>query len=94
MGPEESMNITLPHDLESCLADEAKRRGTTPELLAVHGLRQLFTPRGTEGNTAATLFEFLGNHVGAVAGASEALSEDCGRRFAEGLVAKQQSLKP
>ena len=36
--------ITLPPDLEGRLADDARRRGTTPELLALDGLRQLFAP--------------------------------------------------
>ncbi len=30
--------ITLPSDLEGRLDDEARRRGTTPELLALDGL--------------------------------------------------------
>jgi hypothetical protein len=34
--------ITIPADLEVRIAEEAKRRGTTPELVAVDGLRQLF----------------------------------------------------
>ena len=83
--------ITLPPDLESRLADAAHKRGTTPELLALDGLRQLFAPpsadNGTEGQ--GTLFDFLAGYIGTVAGAAEPYSEDCGRRFAEGLAEKQ-----
>jgi hypothetical protein len=78
--------ITLPPDLEGRLADEARRRGTTPELLALDGLRRLFTlPTADAGANGATLFDFLAGHVGAVAGSTEPLSEDCGVRFADGL---------
>jgi hypothetical protein len=38
--------ITLPPDLEDRLAEEAQRRGTTPELLAVDTLRKAFVPEG------------------------------------------------
>jgi hypothetical protein len=60
--------ITLPPDLESRLADEASRRGTTPELLALDGLRRLFAPRPDENAPAETLFDFLEGHIGTVAG--------------------------
>ncbi|MGI8982291.1 MAG: hypothetical protein ACR2FY_23925 [Pirellulaceae bacterium] len=83
--------ITLPPDLEGRLGDEARRRGTTTELLALDGLRQLFAPvpSGNGAEQHGTLFDFLAGYVGTVAGASETYSEDCGRRFTEGL-AKQQ----
>ncbi len=86
--------ITLPPDLESRLVDEALRRGTTPELLALDGLRRLFAPRPGEAVPADTLFDFLAGHIGAVAGTAELLSEDCGRRFAEGLTDKQRRGQP
>jgi hypothetical protein len=88
--------ITLPPDLEGRLADEARRRGTTPELLALDGLRQLFAPppTGNGAESSGTLFDFLAGYVGTVAGASEPYSEDCGRRFAEGLAEKQQRGRP
>jgi len=73
--------ITLPPDLESRLADEASRRGTTAELLALDGLRRLFAPQPD-------------GHIGTVAGTAEPLSEDCGRRFADSLADKQQRGRP
>ena len=86
--------ITLPADLESRLAAEAARRGTTPELLAVDGLLRLFSSRPDASAPTDTLFDFLAGHIGAVAGTAEPFSEDCGRRFAEGLVEKQQRVRP
>ena len=83
--------ITLPPDLAGRLADEARRHGTTPELLALDGLRRLFGPPSTESGAGhGTLFDFLVGYIGTVAGAAEAYSEDCGQRFAEGLADKQQ----
>jgi hypothetical protein len=84
--------ITLPPDLENRLADEASRRGTTPELLALDGLRRLFAPQLDGAAPAETLFDFLGGHIGVVAGTAEPLSEGCGRRFSEGLADKQKGL--
>ena len=86
--------ITLPPDLESRLTDEAARRGTTPELLALDGLRRLFSPQPDGVAPAGTLFDFLAGHIGAVSGTAELLSENCGRHFAEGLADKQQRVRP
>lgn len=86
--------ITLPPDLESCLADEAARRDTTPEQLALDGLRRLFAPRSDEAVPADTLFDFLAGHIGTVAGAAEPYSENCGRRFEESLTNKPQRMQP
>ena len=33
-----------------------------------------------------TLFDFLSDHIGAIDGTTEALSENCGQRFSEGLL--------
>jgi hypothetical protein len=86
--------ITLPPDLESRLAEEASRRGTSPELLALDGLRRLFAPRPDGAAPADTLFDFLAGHIGTVDGTTEPLSENCGRRFAEGLAAQHQRVRP
>jgi hypothetical protein len=84
--------ITLPPDLEKPLAEEARRQGTTPELLAVDCLRKQFVPATATDKPAEseTLFDFLSGYMGAVSGTTEALSENCGRRFAEGLDEKQR----
>ena len=83
--------ITLPPDLESRLADAALRRGATVEQLALDGLRGLFAAPSAENAAegGGTLFDFLAGYIGTVAGAAEPYSEDCGKRFAEGLAEKQ-----
>jgi hypothetical protein len=84
--------ITLPPEIEGPLAEEARKQGTTPELLAVDCLRKLFTPSPTveKPAEAKTLFDFLSGYIGTVNGTTEALSENCGQRFAQGLIEKQQ----
>ena len=84
--------ITLPPDLEKPLLEEARRLGTTPELLALDCLRRLFVPQMESGPSAPgeTLFDFLSGHIGKVNGTTEAWSENCGQRFADGLAEKHQ----
>ena len=84
--------ITLPPEIEGPLAEEARKQGTTPELLAVDSLRKLFVPSPTvrKPEINETLFDFLSGYVGTVSGTTEALSEHCGQRFARGLLEKQQ----
>ncbi len=84
--------ITLPPDLEERLAAEARRRGTTAEFLALDSLRRLFVPNGAGDEVVAgeSLFDDLSTYIGTVDGTSEALSEDCGRRLAEGLAERQR----
>ena len=73
------LTIEVPDELAAPLADQAARRGTTAEALALDHLRALvFPPPGS-------LLEFLGSRVGSVAGTGEAHSQDGGRRFADGL---------
>jgi hypothetical protein len=68
------------------LVEAARRHGTTPEQLAVESLRQLFIPpTRAEGDQAKSLYDFLAPHIGTISGSTEALSEDCGRKFADGL---------
>lgn len=78
--------ITLPADVEGPLAEEARRRGTTPERLAVDTLRSQFAPTvaaPSESPPAPNLADFLAGFVGLVAGSTEPLSERCGERHAE-----------
>ena len=85
--------ITLTPDIETPLKEQARRQGTTPEMLALDGLRQLFpsAESAPEGNPPGeTLRDFLNGYVGTVNGTTEALSENCGQRFAEGLAEKQK----
>jgi hypothetical protein len=92
------MEITLPPDIERVLTEEANKRGTTPELLALDSLRQRFlveplpaAPADGEG----TLAEFLAAHIGVLHSSEQVpggarMSEDSGRQFAAGLLKKRQ----
>jgi hypothetical protein len=87
------ITISLPSDIEGPLTAEAQRRGTTPELLALDSLRKLFAPPLVSDEPsviAPTLFDFLDGYIGTVEGSTEAFSENCGQRFAEGIAEKQQ----
>lgn len=80
------MTVTVPPELAGPLAEEAHRRGTTPELLALEGVRRILPPE-TSAAGPGSLLDTLAGHIGTVAGTGEAFSQDCGRRFAEGLAA-------
>ena len=84
------MSIELTPDLESALAEAARRQGTTPDLLAEAYLRERLDPRRHEssGTEPKTLAEFLDGYVGILGREDDAgnnLAEDTGRRFAEAL---------
>jgi hypothetical protein len=80
--------ITLPPEVVGPLAEEARRRGTTPELLAIDYLRERFVASSpdVEAGADATLYDFLSGYIGAINGSTEALSEETARRFVEGLI--------
>lgn len=84
--------IILPPEVEEPLVEEARRKGTTPELLAIDCLRQLFIPSSTTETSAEgeALFDFLAGYAGTVSGTTEPLSEHCAQHFAQGLIEKQQ----
>ncbi len=87
--------ITVPPDLEARLAEEALRRDSTPEAVAIDELRRRF-PAAQQGAVRApapgqTMYDFLKDYIGVVEGSGEAFSEDCGRRFAEGLEEKRKA---
>jgi hypothetical protein len=86
------VTLTLPSDLEEILVEEARRQGTTLELLAVDYLRKSLVLALAAEKPAenATLFDFLSGYIGTVDGTTEALSENCGQRFTQGLLEKQQ----
>jgi hypothetical protein len=89
---EQMTTITLPANIESPLVEEARRRGITPERLALDTLRQRFTPSVASPSAEppeSTLADLLTGYVGLVEGSTEALSERCGERFAQGLTEAQ-----
>ena len=79
------LTITIPSELVAPLTEEAARRGTTPELLALEGVRRVL-PESPPA-AAGTLHDRLKDYIGAVDGSSEPFSQDCGKKFAEDLAA-------
>lgn len=92
------MKITLTPDIEKALAEQARRRGTTPEMLALHTLRDQFVYSGTTEAPVSeeeTLADFLTDHLGVIASSEKTpggarMSEGTGKKFAAGLVKKRQ----
>jgi hypothetical protein len=83
--------ITLPQDLEQPLAEAARSQATTPESLAIQWLRdRLQVTAAPANNTGETLLDLLSGYIGTVEGSTEALSEHCGERFADGLEEKKR----
>jgi hypothetical protein len=95
-GREDAMTITLPPEVETALAEQARRRGTTPELLAVDCLRQRFvTPAPPPAPAGATLAESVAGHIGVLSSGEFVpggahMSEDTGRKFAAGMARKRE----
>lgn len=91
--------ILLPPDLEESISDQARRRGTSIELLAIKGLRELYpsertipvSPSDVTGIPPRNLLEFLGEFVGCVEGNGEPLSENTGKYFTDELVKKHEA---
>ena len=86
------ITITLPLEIEGQLLKEARKQGTTPESLALNCLRERFTPSKKQApeDKESSLFDFLSVHIGAIDGTTEALSENCGQRFSEGLLEQRR----
>lgn len=92
--------ITLTPELEVALSQRAKTQGTTPELLALDGLRQLYvTPEvidaGPEEDTGETLYDFLKDYIGVIHSSEyieggARFSENCGEKFADGMEQKRK----
>lgn len=94
------MKISVPPDIERALTARARALGTTPEILAVDSLRERFSsqsdldeePAGT--SKANTLADLLDGYIGIlhsserVPGGAQ-LSEDSGKKFADGLARKR-----
>ena len=94
--------ITLPPEIEGPLSEEARRQGTTTDLLALDKLRALVVPadasetnRVPEGKQSETLHDFLHDFSGILDSGAHVpnaaqMSMDSGRKFAEGMVKKRQ----
>ena len=94
------MSIQLTPELESALAEEARRRGTTPDLLAQAYLwERLDSPDNGVDEGEGTLADFLEGYAGVLSfedepGRGSRLSEDTGRRFGELLSRRQANGRP
>ena len=88
--------ITLPAEIEGPLVEETRRRGTTPERLALDTLRLQFSSAASpsEQPPESNLADFLAGYVGLVEGSTEPLSERCGERFTEGLSEEKTRARP
>ncbi len=92
------MQVALPPEITKALIEQARKRETTPERLALDSLRERFVSSAEEEPPAAerrTLADFLGEHLGVlhssehVPGGAQ-MSEDTGRKFAEGMAKKRR----
>ena len=92
------MDIAVPPEIERALVEEARRLGTTPELLAVDSLREKFMLSETEGQLMegyGSLADFLSDHIGVlhsgefVTGGAR-MSEESGKKFTAGMLKKRQ----
>src|SRR6185503_10253726 len=85
------MTLTVPQEWVARLNDAAQSKGKTPEELALEGVRSVLAADVSgdapqrQKSDGTSLLNLLGKYVGIVAGPGESLSEDCGRKFADGL---------
>ncbi|MCL4708908.1 hypothetical protein KJ068_27415 [bacterium] len=94
------MTITLTSDIESALAQYARKIGTTPELLALKVLEEqlLASPdalKVSPGDKGRTLFDFLGGHLGALSSSEfipggAQMSKNSGKKFSTLMEEKRQ----
>ena len=98
------VTITLPPELEKVVTERAKRQGTTPELWTLDRLQQSLQAEATVGNVSdpasegGSMLDFFEGYVGVlhssefVPGGAQ-MSQDTGRKFAEGMLKKRQEGK-
>ncbi|MCW3053773.1 MAG: hypothetical protein JWN14_2943 [Chthonomonadales bacterium] len=91
------VTISLPADLEKAIAEEAAQKGTTPELLTLDVLQGRFLKPSSPKQmpAGATLADALADYIGAVDTHDKypegsTLSENTGRKFAQGMVEKHK----
>ena len=92
------MEITLTPDVEQALADEARRLGTDPELLALDILREHFvmsTADETQVQEPESLADFLSGHVGVLHSSEHVvggarMSDDSATKFTALLIQRRQ----
>ncbi|MBI4752875.1 hypothetical protein HY793_00670 [Candidatus Desantisbacteria bacterium] len=95
------MQVTLTHDIENVITEWAHKQGTTPEMLVINTLRERFVSpvvNRLQIEKQETLADFLVGHIGVlsssehIAGGAR-MSENCGKKFASGVIKKRQDGK-
>jgi len=98
------VTITLPPELEKVVTERAKQQGTTPELWTLERLTQSLQDESIaesvhEANSEdGSMLDFFEGYIGVldssefVAGGAQ-MSQDTGRKFAEGMLKKRQEGK-
>jgi hypothetical protein len=92
------MEVHLTPDIERALLEEARRQGTTPEELALEGLRRQFVhPEPSEDSVTAsgTLADFLATFIGVLHSSEYVpggvrLSESTSEAFTKALIEKRR----
>ena len=92
------MRISLTPEIEHALIEEARKLGTTPEMLALESLRERFlSSRSVErsGEEVGTLADFLGGHIGVLHSGEQIpggarMSQGSGGKFAAALLRQRQ----
>ena len=92
--------ITLPPEIEETVAQQARRQGTTTELLALDVLRKTFPPaiEPPERKSGTSLFDLLSDYIGTIHSGEHIpggaqMATDSGRKFAEGMARKRREGK-
>ena len=91
------MIITLTSDIEKELVKQARKKHTTPELLALEILRNQFVPpiETSYAEESENLADFLAEHIGVIHSSEQIpggarMSEGSGRKSAAGMIEKRQ----
>lgn len=92
------MIITVTPEIEQALREQAQKKGTTPELLAIESLRERFVPPAEDTHPergAESLADFLADHIGVICSSERIpggaqMSQESGQKFVAGMVEKRQ----
>ncbi len=89
------MELILTPEIERAIKKQASQKGTTPEKIALDGLRMLFVSRvEVADESPVSLADFLDGYVGVirssefVAGGAQ-MSEETGKQFAQLMAQKR-----
>ena len=94
------VTITLPPQLEEIVMEQARLQGTTVELLTLDALHLWFAGASSPPSlpSGASLADALSDYIGAISTKDKypegsTLSENTGRKFAQGMVEKRKQGK-